>query len=90
MCGIVGLHLKNPGLEARLGEFVVPMLDVLASERSRLDGCRDLRARTVARRGEVLPLRPRGRLQLGWLRGSAGRRACAHRLFSGDGAAMPS
>lgn len=31
MCGIVGLHLKNPGLEARLGELVVPMLDVLAS-----------------------------------------------------------
>jgi len=31
MCGIVGLHLKNSGLEARLGELVVPMLDVLAS-----------------------------------------------------------
>jgi methylamine---glutamate N-methyltransferase subunit A len=31
MCGIVGLHLKNAGLEACLGELVVPMLDVLAS-----------------------------------------------------------
>jgi methylamine---glutamate N-methyltransferase subunit A len=31
MCGIVGLRLKNPGLEPRLGELVTPMLDVLAS-----------------------------------------------------------
>ena len=31
MCGIVGLHLKNLDLEGRLGELVVPMLDVLAS-----------------------------------------------------------
>ena len=31
MCGIVGLHLKNAGLESRLGELVVPMLDMLAS-----------------------------------------------------------
>lgn len=31
MCGIVGLRLKNPELEPRLGEFVVPMLDVLSS-----------------------------------------------------------
>jgi glutamate synthase domain-containing protein 1 len=31
MCGIVGLRLKNLELESRLGEFVVPMLDVLSS-----------------------------------------------------------
>jgi amidophosphoribosyltransferase len=31
MCGIVGLRLKNPGLQPRLGELVTPMLDVLAS-----------------------------------------------------------
>lgn len=31
MCGIVGLRLKNPVLYPMLGEFVVPMLDVLAS-----------------------------------------------------------
>jgi methylamine---glutamate N-methyltransferase subunit A len=31
MCGIVGLRLKNLELEPRLGEFVVPMLDVLSS-----------------------------------------------------------
>ena len=31
MCGIVGLRLKNPDLHPRLGELVVPMLDVLAS-----------------------------------------------------------
>jgi len=31
MCGIAGLQLKNPGLFPRLGELVVPMLDVLAS-----------------------------------------------------------
>ena len=31
MCGIAGLRLKNPGLYPRLGELVVPMLDVLAS-----------------------------------------------------------
>jgi len=31
MCGIAGLQLKNPGLYPRLGELVVPMLDVLAS-----------------------------------------------------------
>ena len=31
MCGIVGLHLKSADLEARLGELLVPMLDVLAS-----------------------------------------------------------
>jgi len=31
MCGIAGLQLKNPDLYPRLGELVVPMLDVLAS-----------------------------------------------------------
>jgi methylamine---glutamate N-methyltransferase subunit A len=31
MCGIVGLQLRDPALYPRLGEFVVPMLDVLAS-----------------------------------------------------------
>jgi methylamine---glutamate N-methyltransferase subunit A len=31
MCGIAGLQLKNPSLYPRLGELVVPMLDVLAS-----------------------------------------------------------
>jgi methylamine---glutamate N-methyltransferase subunit A len=31
MCGIVGLRLKNPSLEPRLGRLVVPMLDVLSS-----------------------------------------------------------
>jgi methylamine---glutamate N-methyltransferase subunit A len=31
MCGIVGLRLKNPDLYPVLGEWVVPMLDVLAS-----------------------------------------------------------
>ncbi len=31
MCGIVGLHLKGPDLEDRLGALVVPMLDVLTS-----------------------------------------------------------
>ncbi len=31
MCGIAGLQLKNPGLYPRLGELVVPMLDLLAS-----------------------------------------------------------
>jgi amidophosphoribosyltransferase len=31
MCGIVGMRLKNPELERRLGELVVPMLDVLSS-----------------------------------------------------------
>ncbi|MFZ0172374.1 MAG: hypothetical protein WAL04_11885 [Acidimicrobiales bacterium] len=31
MCGIVGIRLKNADLEPRLGEFVVPMLDVLES-----------------------------------------------------------
>jgi len=29
MCGIVGLHLKNPALEPRLGELLVPMVDAL-------------------------------------------------------------
>ena len=31
MCGIVGLRLKSSGLEAHLGELVVPMLDMLTS-----------------------------------------------------------
>jgi len=31
MCGIVGLRLKNPEFESKLGALVVPMLDVLAS-----------------------------------------------------------
>jgi len=31
MCGIAGLQLKNPGLYPRLGDLVVPMLDVLAT-----------------------------------------------------------
>jgi len=29
MCGIVGLHLKDPGLEPRLGELLMPMVDAL-------------------------------------------------------------
>jgi len=29
MCGIVGLHLKSSGLEAHLGELLVPMVDAL-------------------------------------------------------------
>ncbi|HXY45382.1 MAG TPA: hypothetical protein VEH29_14420 [Acidimicrobiales bacterium] len=31
MCGIVGIRLKDPDLEPRLGELVVPMLDMLES-----------------------------------------------------------
>lgn len=31
MCGIVGLHLKNPELHTRLGELVAPMLDCMTS-----------------------------------------------------------
>jgi amidophosphoribosyltransferase len=30
VCGIVGIHLKTPGLESRLGELMVPMLGALA------------------------------------------------------------
>jgi len=29
VCGIVGLHLKDPALEPRLGEFLVPMIEDL-------------------------------------------------------------
>lgn len=29
MCGIVGIHLKDPALEPRLGEFLVPMIEDL-------------------------------------------------------------
>ncbi|MBA3249853.1 MAG: hypothetical protein H0T66_05985 [Geodermatophilaceae bacterium] len=29
MCGIVGIHLKDPSLEPRLGEFLVPMIEDL-------------------------------------------------------------
>lgn len=31
MCGIVGLHLKNPGLYPSLGELLAPMLDCMTS-----------------------------------------------------------
>jgi methylamine---glutamate N-methyltransferase subunit A len=31
MCGIVGLHLKDPGLQPQLGALVVPMLEALTS-----------------------------------------------------------
>jgi glutamate synthase domain-containing protein 1 len=31
MCGIVGLHLKNPGLYPRLGELLVPMLEAMTT-----------------------------------------------------------
>jgi methylamine---glutamate N-methyltransferase subunit A len=31
MCGIVGLHLKNPDLEDRLGALLAPMLDCMGS-----------------------------------------------------------
>jgi amidophosphoribosyltransferase len=31
MCGIVGIHLKNPGLHPRLGELLAGMLDCMAS-----------------------------------------------------------
>jgi glutamate synthase domain-containing protein 1 len=31
MCGIVGLHLRNPELEPRLGELLVPMLEAMTS-----------------------------------------------------------
>jgi glutamate synthase domain-containing protein 1 len=48
MCGIAGLQLKNPGLYPRLGELVVPMLDVLASRGPDSTGvavyCRDVPA----------------------------------------------
>ncbi len=46
MCGIAGIHLKNSDFEARLGELVVPMLDVLASRGPDSTGvaiyCRDV------------------------------------------------
>ncbi len=29
MCGIVGIHLKDPTLQPRLGEFLVPMIEAL-------------------------------------------------------------
>jgi amidophosphoribosyltransferase len=29
MCGIVGIHLKDPALEPRLGELLVPMIEAL-------------------------------------------------------------
>lgn len=31
MCGIVGVHLKNPGLNPRLGELLAAMLDCMSS-----------------------------------------------------------
>jgi glutamate synthase domain-containing protein 1 len=31
VCGIVGLHLKNPALRPRLGELLAPMLDCMGS-----------------------------------------------------------
>lgn len=31
MCGIVGIHLKTPALQARLGELMAPMLDCMSS-----------------------------------------------------------
>ena len=31
MCGIVGLHLKNPGLQARLGELLTEMLEAMTT-----------------------------------------------------------
>ncbi|MGD9988097.1 class II glutamine amidotransferase [Pseudonocardia sp.] len=31
MCGIVGLHLKNPALQPELGRFLVPMIEAMTS-----------------------------------------------------------
>src|SRR2546429_191978 len=31
MCGIVGLHLKNPGLQSRLGELLTQMLEAMTT-----------------------------------------------------------
>jgi glutamate synthase domain-containing protein 1 len=31
MCGIVGLHLRNPGLQPRLGGLLVPMLEAMTT-----------------------------------------------------------
>jgi methylamine---glutamate N-methyltransferase subunit A len=31
MCGIVGLHLKNPGLQPRLGELLTEMLEAMTT-----------------------------------------------------------
>ena len=31
MCGIVGLHLKNPGLQPRLGELLTQMLEAMTT-----------------------------------------------------------
>src|SRR6266508_6615709 len=31
MCGLVGLHLKDPALEPRLGELLTPMLAALTT-----------------------------------------------------------
>ena len=49
MCGIVGLHLKNAELESHLGEFVVPMLDLLASRGPDSTGVAVYRAGRVRR-----------------------------------------
>ncbi len=49
MCGIVGLRLKNPVLYPMLGEFVVPMLDVLASRGPDSTGV------AIYRRGDLPP-----------------------------------
>ena len=32
MCGIAGLQITSPGLRPRLGEFLVPMLGMLAGQ----------------------------------------------------------
>ena len=31
MCGLVGLHLKNPALEPRLGELLTQMLEAMTT-----------------------------------------------------------
>src|SRR5580700_11744115 len=31
MCGIIGLHLKNPGLRPRLGELLTQMLEAMTT-----------------------------------------------------------
>src|SRR5436190_23770330 len=53
MCGIVGLHLKNPGLQPRLGELLTQMLEAMTTRGPDSAGIAVYADRTPGQAGEL-------------------------------------
>ena len=65
MCGIVGLFIKNPALEARLGELISAMLVEMSERGPDSAGIAVYRNPAGQEARQARPVQPRGRLRLG-------------------------